>query len=317
MTPAILLVLLVLAALVVFAIERARHYRSRKAMTRRLQVVAARPDDLSGNFLKRRTGTGNSVIERILARMPGSEAFERLILHAGVEKSAGHYAAVMAQVALGAGALAGLASRSAPVGLLAGLAAGAIVLLRLKITSDKRREEFENQLPEALDFICRALRAGHGLTMAIGMVGDELPEPVGPEFKIVFDEINFGIPFDDSLSNLAERIDSTDLNFFIILTKIHKETGGNFTEILESISNTIRERIKLQGKVRILASEGKFSGILLGALPFFIGGLMTFINPEYMSELWFSEKGQNLVAIGLVLIALGFAWMWQIAKIRV
>ena len=317
MNTTLMLTLLTLAFVVTIAIDWATRYRSRKALTQRLRAISTQPTTASDQFLKPHGGTGDSIIERLLATMRVINAVEQILMRSGTEQSATQFIKLALQVSVGTGVVAALVSGSVLVGGIAWLLAGAIIALRLKLKSNKRRRNFENQLPEALDFIARALRAGHGLTMAIGMVGDELAAPIGPEFKLVFDEVNFGIPFNDAISNISERINSTDLNFFIISTKIHRETGGNFTEILVSISNTIRERIKLHGRIRILSAEGKFSGVLLGALPFVIGGLMTLVNPDYMSELWFSEKGQDLVVIGLVLIVLGFAWMWNITKIKV
>jgi len=317
MNTMLMLTLLTLALVVTIAIDRAIRYRLRKALTQRLRAVSTQATTASDQFLKQSPGSGDSIIEQLLATIRGVKAVEQLLTRSGTEQSVTQFVTLALQVSVGTGVLVTLATGSVLIGGIAGLLAGSIFPLRLKLKSDKRRMHFENQLPEALDFIARALRAGHGLTMAIGMVGDELPAPIGPEFKLVFDEVNFGIPFDDAISNISERINSTDLNFFIISTKIHRETGGNFTEILESISKTIRERIKLQGRVRTLSAEGKFSGVLLGVLPFVVGGLMTLVNPDYMSELWFSEKGQDLVVIGLLLIILGFASMWNIAKIEV
>lgn len=313
----IFIVLAGVALLAGFGAKQFARHRSRQGLVLRMQALSARADDGRGLAIGRQADDGQSLLGRIVLAVPGIETVERWLVRAGGEQTLTRFAARVLQVAAGVGALAGLASGSVAFGLLGAGAGGVVVVAHLRLRGEKRRGEFEAQLPEALDFIGRALRAGHGLTMAIGMVGDELPAPIGPEFRTVFDEINFGVPFDDALANLSGRVVSMDLNFFVIATRIHRETGGNFTEIIGSISSTIRERMKLQGKVRVLSSEGRFSGVLLGVLPFLIGGLMTLVNPEYMSELWFSEKGQNLVGIGLVLIVLGFAWMWHIARIRV
>lgn len=321
MNPAPLLVLLALVIIGALVAAYMGRRRSRKLVALRLQAFSVRRAPGVEHLLRRHSGPGASAFERLLSALPVIATIERQIERwlerAGTQQTLPRFVLLAAEAAVVAGILAGLLSGRVLIGLLAGLLAVAAMLVWLRVKGDQRRTAFEIQLPEALDFIGRALRAGHGLTMAIGMVGEELPAPIGPEFRIVFDQINFGISFDDAISNLSRRIDSTDLNFFVIATKIHKETGGNFVEILESISKTVRDRIILQGKVRVLSAEGKFSGILLGLLPFLIGGIMTLVNPKYMSELWYSEKGQSLVAIGMALIALGFAWMWHIARIRV
>ena len=187
----------------------------------------------------------------------------------------------------------------------------------LKHLATKRRLLFENQLPEALDFVTRALRAGHGLTVAMGMVGDELPAPVGSEFKTTFDHINLGMSFDEALGDLAQRIQSSDLNFLVIALTIQRKTGGNLAELLSTLSGTVRERIKLKGKIRVLASEGKLSGVMIGALPFVLGLILSFVNPVYMATLWTTPAGQKLVLAGLVMMLLGALWMWKIVQIKV
>ena len=183
--------------------------------------------------------------------------------------------------------------------------------------ANKRRMKFEDQFPEALDFISRSLRAGHGLAASLGMAGDELPSPVGSELKITFEEINFGIPFQEAMANLMARINSPDLTFFTVAVVIQRETGGNLTELLGNLAKLIRDRVKLKGKVRVLASEGRFSGVLLGALPFVLSALLTSINPEYMSMLWKTPEGHNLIVSGLFMMVLGAFFMHRIVQIKV
>lgn len=181
----------------------------------------------------------------------------------------------------------------------------------------KRRMKFEDQLPEALDFISRSLRAGHGLVISMGMVVGELPDPVSAEFKITFEELNFGIPFQDAMANMMVRVNSPDLTFFTVAVSIQRETGGNLTELLAGLAKTIRERVKLKGKVRILASEGKFSGYLLGVLPFLMALVLTLSNPSFMEPLWYTPQGHDLIAISLVMMLLGALWMRAIVQIKV
>jgi tight adherence protein B len=198
-----------------------------------------------------------------------------------------------------------------------GLAAFAAPVVWLQRLANRRRARFEAQLPEALDFMTRALRSGFGLTVALGMVGDELPAPIGVEFKHGFDQISIGMSFDDAMADMAERLQSSDLNFLVIALVIHRQTGGNLTELLTSLARTVRERIKLKGKVRVLASEGRLSGLLIGALPFLLAAILSAVNPGYMSSLWLTPAGQTLVGVGLSLMAVGGLWMWQIVQIRV
>jgi tight adherence protein B len=190
-------------------------------------------------------------------------------------------------------------------------------LLLLYYKEGKRASKFEEQLPDALDFISRALKAGHGISAAISMVGEELAEPAGAEFKITSDQINLGLSFSDALSNLADRIRSNDLNFLVISLVIQRDTGGNLSELLELISKTIRDRLKLKGKVRILASEGKISGWILTLMPFFLGLILYLIKPDYISHLWNTEAGIHMLSVASLMIPLGVFWMWKIVRIKV
>lgn len=181
----------------------------------------------------------------------------------------------------------------------------------------KRQQKFEDQLPEALDYISRSMRAGHGLTAAIGLAADELQPPMGQELKITFDEINFGIPFQQAMANLMTRVNSADLRFFTVAVVIQRETGGNLTELLENLSKTIRERVKFRGKVRVLTAEGRASGILLSAMPFIMGALITWINPEYMQPLWGTPTGHSMIFVGLSMMGIGALIMRNMVQIEV
>jgi len=194
---------------------------------------------------------------------------------------------------------------------------GALPFLYVKRLELKRSLKIEKQLPEALDFICRSLRAGHGLSVSFGIVGDELPQPIAKEFKTVFEEINFGLPFNEAMANFAVRTNSNDINFLVVGLLIQREAGGNLIELLENLSKTIRDRMILKGKVRVLSSEGKYSGILLSLLPFILAGILSFMNPNYMSLLWTSDTGQSLVIGSIVMIFIGGCWMWNISRIEV
>ncbi len=226
---------------------------------------------------------------------------------------------------LGLGLGAGVAL--ALLGLLLGLGGGlagvlmlcgvTVPVLQLQRAAQQRRNKFEAKLPEALDFLARALRAGHSITVAMGMAGDELEDPIGTDFKTVYEEIGFGIPFGDAMTELARRMQSHDLDFLVIALLIQRETGGNLTELLEGLAKTVRERIKLQGKVRTLSAEGRFSAILLGSLPFGLGGILALLNPAYMAPLWLTEQGQHILMMGVVLLVLGFFILSRIIRIKV
>ncbi len=292
-----------------------------KALSGRLAQIAQmaqqqrsqRPDSLL-----RSGDTHAPWLRWVLAHAPGAEALRGLLRRAASPHTPAQLMGLTASLGLfGWGLPVGWLKLPWWLALLPAAMAFLAPLLWLMHREKKRRLRFEDQLPEALDFMTCALRAGYGLSVALGMVGDELPEPVGGEFKTCFEQISVGISFEDAMAEMAERIHSNDLNFLVIALNIQRKTGGNLTELLVSLAKTVRERIKLKGKVRVLASEGKLSGVMIGALPFVLGAILSLINPIYMSTLWTTEAGQTLMLVGVVMIALGALWMWKIVQIQV
>jgi len=181
----------------------------------------------------------------------------------------------------------------------------------------KRMNKFARQLPDALDLIARALKAGHAFPMGMRMVADEFDDPIGPEFAKTLDEINFGIAVGQALMNLATRVDCPDLKFFVVSVNIQRETGGNLSEIVGNIAKLVRERFKFAGKVRTLSAEGKLTAYILIALPISIGGLLNVINPNYMEPLFTTEPGKMMMTFSFVQIALGAVVIKKLVTIRV
>jgi tight adherence protein B len=148
-------------------------------------------------------------------------------------------------------------------------------------------------------------------------VGDEMSEPISSEFRIAFDEVNYGISVHEALTNLIERVNSTDMSYFVISVLLQRETGGNLAELLGNLSNLIRERLKLLGAVRVLSAEGRLSAQILTALPFVVAMVINLVNPEFMKVLWTDPTGLKFVGGALLLMLAGYYWMRRIIKIRV
>jgi tight adherence protein B len=163
----------------------------------------------------------------------------------------------------------------------------------------------------------RAMRAGHAFPTALKMVGDEMNDPLATEFRAAFDEVNFGISTADALMNLATRVPSTDLRYFVIAVLIQRETGGNLSELLDSISTIIRDRIKLLGQVRVLSAEGKMSAWVLGLLPFGAAAMIQLTNPKFLEVLFTDPGGQKMVMAAGALMVLGVFVMRRVIRIRV
>ena len=180
----------------------------------------------------------------------------------------------------------------------------------------KRMEQFERQLPEALELVARSLKAGHAFTGGLRLVAEEFEDPVGPEFKAVLDEVNFGIGVPEALMNLARRIENEDLKFFVVSVIVQRETGGNLAEILENLSRLIRERCKFQGRVRVLSAEGRMSAKVLVAMPFAVVGFLYVTNREYIKVLFTDPLGTIVISVGLTMMALGSIAIKKIVTLK-
>jgi tight adherence protein B len=200
---------------------------------------------------------------------------------------------------------------------LIALAAAALPLLYILRKRANRMFKIIEQLPDALDLISRALRAGHAFPSGLQMVGEETQDPIAGEFRIVHDEINFGVAVPAALTNLANRVPQPDMRHFVIAVLIQRESGGNLTELLANISTLIRERIKLLLKIRVLSAEGKLSAWILCILPFVLAGIINLINPKFMSVLWIDPLGLKLIYAALIFMGIGALWMRKIIRIRV
>jgi tight adherence protein B len=181
----------------------------------------------------------------------------------------------------------------------------------------RRLSRIEHQLPDAADFIARALRAGHSFTNVLQIVGNELPEPLSSEFRIAREEINYGVPMGEALHNMAERIPLTDLRYLIIAVLIQRESGGNLAEILGNISTIIRSRLKLVAQVRVLSAEGRMSAWILGLLPFAVMLMLALLTPDYVSLLWTDPTGVRLLWYAAGMILFGVLWLRKLIRIRI
>ena len=195
--------------------------------------------------------------------------------------------------------------------------AGMVPFFCIYLKKKRRMEKFKRLLPDALELMARALKAGHAFTGGLKIVADEMGDPIGIEFARTLHEINFGVAVPDALKNLPNRIDCPDLRFFIISVIVQRETGGNLAEILEKIAHLIRERFKLQGHIQVLSSEGKLSAMILITLPFGIALALYGLNPGYISTLFTDPIGRILICFALVMMLIGTFVMKRMVEIKV
>lgn len=290
-----------------------------KRITRRLQIMSGAGDDRRPDISirKKRVLSETPGLQRVLQGMPRAHALDRLLDQSGLKLNVARF--LLASLACGCGVLSVLLffPIAVIVAALLGIAAMGIPLLFVIRTRHKRLIRIEEQLPDALDLMSRALRAGHALPSALQMIGDEMADPIAGEFRIVFDEVNFGVSMQDALSNLARRVPDSDVGYFVVAVLIQRETGGNLTELLGNIATIVRDRLKLFGHIRTLSAEGRLSAWILGLLPFVMVALLNIVNPKFMQVLWTDPAGIKVVGGMLVMMAIGVVWMRAVIRIRV
>ncbi len=201
--------------------------------------------------------------------------------------------------------------------LVGGVVGSMLPTLFLKRRRSTRLKRFEEQFPEALDLLSRAIRAGHAFQTAMGMCADELPAPVGIEFRKSFDQQNFGLPLKDALNELAERVPILDVKFFVTAVLIQRETGGNLAEILDNLAHVVRERFKILRQVRVHTAHGRFTGYVLLALPAALAAVLAWMNPDHMDLLFKEKMGQMMIMAAIVMQTVGYFWIRQVIKIEV
>ncbi|MEI5996894.1 type II secretion system F family protein [Paraburkholderia bengalensis] len=298
---------------------QSKHSSQAKRLENRIRMMSAggHGNDEAMSILKQRELSTSPLLTRLLLWVPRIQVVDRWLVQSGLDWSVGKlltYTVLPPLVVW----IAGSVIYVPLLPLLAAIViAGMIAPFGVQRAKAKRMKQIEQQLPEVADMISRSLRAGHSFSTALGMVGDEMPEPIGSEFRTTFGEINFGVSLNDALGGLANRIPISDLRYFVIAVLIQRESGGNLAEILGNISQIIRARLALLGKVRVLSAEGRLSAVVLGALPFVVAFVISIINPGFLQILWTDPAGIKLVGAALVMMVFGMIWMRKVIHIHV
>jgi len=318
---AALIVFVVVAAIVGAVLHSAMKVPgalAERRMERRLQEVSFRESGPSGqpmSFLRQKSDGPLPALGRVFGG--DDSGLARLIEQSGVNTSP----STILLVSIGLSVVFVLVSmmfvRLPVAWIIAGVMGCVSPTLWLKYKRNVRMKKFEEQFPEALDLLSRAIRAGHAFQTAMGMVADELPAPVGIEFRKSFDQQNFGLPLKDALDNLTQRVPIIDVRFFATAVLIQRETGGNLSEILENLAHVVRERFKILRQVRVHTAHGRFTGYVLLALPAALGIALNFINPDHMRLLFEERMGHMMIATAIVMQIVGYIWIRKVIKIEV
>ncbi len=290
-----------------------------RRIARRLRVMSAGShkdgEDLS--ILKQRLLSETPAFQRLLLEIPRIHSLDRLLEQSGLRLTVGQFIGLsLVTFACGFG-FAWLIGMAPSLRVAVAFVGGALPTLHVLRRRRLRLLKIEEQLPDALDLITRALRAGHAFPSALKMTGDEMVDPIAGEFRAAFDEVNYGISMNQALTNLATRVPSTDLRYFVIAVLIQRETGGNLTEVLTNIATLIRERLKLQGTIRVLSAEGRLSAWILSLLPLGTAMMIQIVNPGFLRVLWEDQTGLKMLIAAVVMMGVGIGWMRSIIRIHI
>jgi len=236
---------------------------------------------------------------------------------AGLKMPVTHFLGTCAGVGLGATAIYWVLSPLKAIAPLVFLCAALLPVIVAILKRKKRLKKFSSQLADAMDMMGRALRSGYSLPAGIQLVGQQISEPLGPEFMRCFEEQNLGVPLETCIRNMTERIPNVDLQFFATAVILQRQTGGDLAEILDKISGLIRERFKIWGQIQALTGEGRLSGIVLLALPPALFVVMLKLNYDYVMMLFEDPLGQQMLAGGIIMQILGAIVIKKIITIKV
>jgi len=292
----------------------ARHERLMERVTEALGDSQHSLDEFV-EIAREDTVGGPAAINRLLAPLNFVKRLDEMIRQAGLELTVSRLLAF----SLIAGILGGLAAYTLLnilIALLLFAVAAALPILNVAWKRSKRLRKFNAQLPDTLDLLSRSLGVGHAFSEALHQVGSEMPDPIATEFRITFEEQKLGLTIKAALDRLCERVPLADLRLCVTAMHIQRETGGNLSEILEKVAQTIRERFKLLEDFRTMTTSARGSAWILCGLPFGLVFVLTIINPEYMSVLIHDQRGHYVIAVAIMLQLLGMFFIKRILNIK-
>jgi tight adherence protein B len=307
-------VIAVAVALLVYACAQATAALANGEKRKLQQRLAT--ETSNGNSLGTRSAItamdDSDAISSLLGQFSIFQSIERKLVHAFPEMPLSRFMTIVAGAGLASFCMVFLITQSMLVGAVAGVLGAWTPFLVATKKRNKRQRLLADQLPEALDFLSRILRAGHSFSTGLQMMGDELPQPLAGEFRRGYDQHSLGTPLEDALKWMAKRIESTDFAFFVTAVLIQRQTGGDLSEVLGNISGMIRQRIRLQQHVKAKTAEGRFTGYILSGFPAVMFVIAYMLNPDYAGVLIRTNTGLMMLGAAFCMQLLG---LWSIKKI--
>ncbi|MGY6565636.1 MAG: type II secretion system F family protein [Halomonadaceae bacterium] len=291
--------------------------KAQKRLKKRLHAISASADHGKASLVRRKYLRQLSPLERALEALPGMALVERLVEQAGRETPA--YRVVLQSLGLGGmcGTVGFLLLPQPLLGVLLGVGVATLPFMHLQRLRSQRLARFEEQLPDALIIMARALRAGHPFSDAMHLVAEEMADPIAGEFRTTFMEINYGGEVRTAMLGMLERVPSVTVMVFTTSVLIQKESGGNLAELLDGLAAVVRDRFRFQRKVRTLSAQGRMAAWILSLLPFALAGVLTLVSPNFLPMLTQDPVGRQMIAASFFMIVVGILWMRRIVRIDV
>ncbi len=295
-----------------------RYLRQRRSDEIRRRLKALQDGEVRGGTVLLRPGrlAGNPLLDELLRNIPWALRLEALLEQADLSLTVLQLLSYCFGLA-GFFALLGAAFAGAVAAVSLALIAFVVPLLLVLSARSRRSNKISEQLPDALEMMARALRAGHAISGSFQFVATEMPSPINIEFGRAYEEQRLGRTVEQSVVRMTGRVPNNgDLKIFAVSVIVQKETGGNLTEILENIANTIRARFRFYGKLRALTAEGRMSGMVLAALPLLMVAFLAISNPTYLNALFTTTIGNAFLAYAIGSWLLGLLWMFRLTKVE-
>jgi len=323
MVTTIIIAFIVLFAVVLLSVSVGLKFlesRRKKDVTTMLKTASGEAPQPKAQILKEIKESGNSFVQKLFLGLDLVQKLQEYIRQADLTWSVEGFA-LFTLIGIVLGALLGSRLKmlptayAGPIGV--GIAFGLVPFLYLWRTRSKRMSALEEQLPDALDFLARSMRAGHAFVISLQMVGEELPDPMGREFRTLFNEHNLGAPLELAMRSMCDRIPLLDLRFFASAVMLQKQTGGNLSDILNRLSYVIRERFRLRGQVKAASAHGRMTAMILGGLPIVTVVALLFVAPGYLDGMADDPDGRKLILGAIVGQVVGNMIIRKIINIQV
>jgi tight adherence protein B len=323
LTSTILIAFIVLFAIVLLSVSVGLKFlesQRKKEVTSMLKTASGEEPQPKAQILKELQDSGSSFVQKLFHGLDLVKKIEEYIRQADLTWSVEGFA-LFTLIGMIIGGLLGTRLKMLPTSYMGPIGAaiilGLVPSLYLWRARSKRLKALEEQLPDALDFLSRSMRAGHAFAISLQMVGEELPDPMGREFRTLFNEHNLGAPLEMAMRSMCDRIPLLDLRFFSSAVMLQKQTGGNLSDILNRLSYVIRERFRLRGQVRAASAHGRMTAMILGGLPIVTVIALLFVAPGYLDGMADDPDGRKLIAGAFVGQIIGNLIIRKIINIEV